>query len=234
VIRVLLADDQELLRDALAVILDAQPDMEIIAQAATGAEALTLVRDQIPDVVVMDVRMPVMDGIEATRRLRAAGFNQLGILMLTTFDLDEYVYAALRAGANGFMLKDVPRASVIAAVRTIAAGDSLLAPAITRRLIERYAAGPPEATDPPAELALLSPREKDTLLRLARGRSNAEIASDLFLSEATIKTHVAAVLRKLELRDRTQAVVWAYEHGIVRAGSLDTDGSGAGESSRPI
>jgi DNA-binding NarL/FixJ family response regulator len=228
VIRVLLADDQELLRDALAVILDAQPDIEVIAQAATGGEALEMVREQIPDVVVMDVRMPVMDGIEATRRLRAAGFNRLGILMLTTFDLDEYVYAALRAGANGFMLKDVPRASVIAAVRTIAAGDSLLAPAITRRLIERYASGPPETADPPAELALLSPREKDTLLRLARGRSNAEIASDLFLSEATVKTHVAAVLRKLELRDRTQAVVWAYENGIIRPGSADAeDDSGA-------
>jgi DNA-binding NarL/FixJ family response regulator len=223
VIRVLLADDQELLRDALAVILDAQPDIEVIAQAATGEEALTLVREQIPDVVVMDVRMPVMDGIEATRRLRAAGFTSLGILMLTTFDLDEYVYAALRAGANGFMLKDVPRASVIAAVRTIAAGDSLLAPAITRRLIERYAAGPPETADPPEALALLSPRENDTLLRLARGRSNAEIASDLFLSEATIKTHVAAVLRKLELRDRTQAVIWAYENGVVRPGSADAE-----------
>jgi DNA-binding NarL/FixJ family response regulator len=163
-----------------------------------------------------------MDGIEATRRLRAAGFDQLGILMLTTFDLDEYVYAALRAGANGFMLKDVPRASVIAAVRAIAAGDSLLAPAITRRLIERYAAGPAEAAGPPAELALLSPREGDTLLRLARGRSNAEIAGELFLSEATVKTHVAAVLRKLELRDRTQAVIWAYENGVVRPGSSES------------
>jgi len=221
VIRVLLADDQELLRDALAVILDAQTDIEVIAQAATGEEAVAMVREQIPDVVVMDVRMPVMDGIEATRRLRAAGFDRLGILMLTTFDLDEYVYAALRAGANGFMLKDVPRASVIAAVRTIAAGESLLAPAITRRLIERYAAGPPEAAAPPAELGLLSPRENDTLLRLARGRSNAEIAGDLFLSEATVKTHVAAVLRKLELRDRTQAVIWAYENGVVRPGSSD-------------
>ena len=225
-IRVLLADDQELLRDALAVILDAQPDIDVLAQAATGEEVLAMVREQVPDVVVMDVRMPVMDGIEATRRLRAAGFNRLGILMLTTFDLDEYVYAALRAGASGFMLKDVPRASVIAAVRTIAAGDSLLAPAITRRLIERYAAGAPETAGPPAELALLSPREKDTLLRLARGRSNAEIASELFLSEATIKTHVAAVLRKLELRDRTQAVVWAYENGIIRPGGADAeDGS---------
>jgi DNA-binding NarL/FixJ family response regulator len=138
--------------------------------------------------------------------------------MLTTFDLDQYVYEALRAGANGFMLKDVPRAAVIDAVRTIDAGESLLAPAITRRLIERYAAGPPDPSGPPEALALLSPRETDTLVRLARGRSNAEIASDLFLSEATVKTHVAAVLRKLDLRDRTQAAIWAYETGVVRPG----------------
>ena len=220
-IRVLLADDQELLRDALAVILDAQADLEVVAQAADGEEAIARVRDSLPDVVVMDVRMPVLDGIEATRRLRAGGFERLGILMLTTFDLDRYVYEALRAGANGFMLKDVPRAAVIEAVRTIAAGDSLLAPAITRRLIERYAAAPPEPAGPPAALALLSPRETDTLDSLARGRSNAEIASDLFLSEATVKTHVAAVLRKLELRDRTQAVIWAYETGLVRPGETE-------------
>ena len=217
-IRVLLADDQELLRDALAVILDAQADLEVVAQAADGEEAIARVRDSAPDVVVMDVRMPVLDGIEATRRLRAGGFERLGILMLTTFDLDRYVYEALRAGANGFMLKDVPRAAVIEAVRTIAAGESLLAPAITRRLIERYAAGPPEPGGPPAALALLSPRETDTLGSLARGRSNAEIAASLLLGEATIKTHVAAVLRKLGLRDRVAAVVWAYESGVVSRG----------------
>jgi DNA-binding NarL/FixJ family response regulator len=218
VIRVVLADDQALLRDGLSVILDAQADVEVAGQAANGRDAIECVRATMPDVVLMDVRMPVMDGIEATRQLRAAGFQRLGILMLTTFDLDEYVYEALRAGASGFMLKDVPRAALIDAVRTVAAGDSLLAPSVTRRLIERYAGGPPEPAGPPAELARLSPREQDVLFRLARGLSNAEIARELVLSEATVKTHVAAVLRKLELRDRVQAVVWAYESGLVRPG----------------
>jgi DNA-binding NarL/FixJ family response regulator len=221
VISVLLADDQELLRDGLSVILDAQDDITVVGQAADGKEAIACARATMPDVVLMDVRMPVMDGIEATRQLRAAGFERLGILMLTTFDLDEYVYEALRAGASGFMLKDVPRATLIDAVRTIAAGDSLLAPTITRRLIERYAAGPPERSEPPPQLLLLSPREQDALLRLARGLSNAEIARELVLSEATVKTHVAAVLRKLELRDRVQAVVWAYESGLIRPGELE-------------
>ena len=221
-INVLIADDQELLRDGLSVILDAQDDMEVVGQAADGREAIARARETMPDVVLMDVRMPVMDGIEATRQLRAAGFERLGILMLTTFDLDEYVYEALRAGASGFMLKDVPRATVVEGVRTIAAGESLLAPAITRRLIERYASGPPERSGPPPLLDLLSPRERDTVIRLARGRSNAEIAGELVLSEATVKTHVAAVLRKLELRDRTQAVVWAYETGFVRPGESDS------------
>ena len=221
-IRVLLADDQELLRDALVVILDAQPDIEVVAQASNGEEVIAGARATTPDVAVLDVRMPVMDGIEATRQLRAAGFQRLGILMLTTFDLDEYVYEALRAGANGFMLKDVPRATVIEAVRTIAAGETLLAPAVTRRLIERYAAGPPGHRAQPPQLDDLSPRERDVLAQLARGRSNAEIAGDLVLSEATIKTHVAAILRKLHLRDRTHVVVWAYETGLVRPGELDS------------
>lgn len=217
-IRVLLADDQELFRDALSVILDAQAEIEVIAQAANGEEAIAGVRNTMPDVVVMDVRMPVLDGIEATRRLRAAGFERLGILMLTTFDLDRYVFEALRAGANGFMLKDVPRAAVIDAVKTIDAGEALLAPTITRRLIERFAADPPVPDAPPIQFERLSPRERDTLMRLARGRSNAEIAAEFVLSEATVKTHVAAVLRKLELRDRTQAVIWAYESGLIRPG----------------
>ena len=221
-IRVLLADDQELLRDALVVILDAQPDIEVVAQASNGEEVIAGARATTPDVAVLDVRMPVMDGIEATRQLRAAGFQRLGILMLTTFDLDEYVYEALRAGANGFMLKDVPRATVIEAVRTIAAGETLLAPAVTRRLIERYAADPPAHRAQPPQLDDLSPRERDVLAQLARGRSNAEIAGDLVLSEATIKTHVAAILRKLRLRDRTHVVVWAYETGLVRPGELDS------------
>ena len=217
-IRVLLADDQELLRDALSVILDAQEDIEVVAQAANGEEAIACVRRAAPDVVVMDVRMPVLDGIEATRRLRAAGYERLGILMLTTFDLDQYVYEALRAGANGFMLKDVPRATVVEGVRTVAAGEALLAPVITQRLIERFAASPPRDAGPPIHLDHLTPRENDALMRLVRGRSNAEIARELFLSEATVKTHVAAILRKLELRDRTQVVIWAYEHGLVRPG----------------
>ncbi|RDI75604.1 Response regulator containing a CheY-like receiver domain and an HTH DNA-binding domain [Gaiella occulta] len=217
-IRVLLADDQELVRDGFAMILDAQDDVEVVASAADGAEAVERVQATIPDVVLMDVRMPGVDGIEATRRLRAGGFERLGILMLTTFDLDEYVYEALRAGASGFLLKDVPRATLVDAVRVIAAGDALFAPAITRKLIERYVAGPRVSDAPPPELAELSERERDVLLCVVRGRSNAEIAADLYVSEATVKTHVAAVLRKLGVRDRVQAVVWAYETGVVRPG----------------
>jgi DNA-binding NarL/FixJ family response regulator len=166
----------------------------------------------------MDVRMPVMDGIEATRRIRAAGLHHLAVLILTTFDLDEYVYEALRAGASGFLLKDVPRSTLIQAVRTVAAGEALLAPAITRRLIEQFVSRPPPTRAPPRELNELTQREHDVLLRLARGRSNSEIGRELFLSEATVKTHVAHVLRKLTLRDRVQAVVYAYEAGLVRPG----------------
>jgi len=210
-------DDQELVRDGFAMILGAQDDIEIAGDVDDGDAVVAAARAAMPDVVLMDVRMPRMDGIEATRQLRAAGFERLAILMLTTFDLDEYVYEALRAGATGFMLKDVPRATLLDAVRTVAAGDALLAPAITRRLIERYAAEQRHLPAPP-ELSELSEREHATLLRLARGRSNAEIARELHVAEATVKTHVAAVLRKLSLRDRTQAVVWAYETGFVRPG----------------
>jgi DNA-binding NarL/FixJ family response regulator len=192
--------------------------MEVVGVAADGVEALERARATMPDIVVMDVRMPRMDGIEATRRLRESGFERLGILILTTFDLDEYVYEALRAGAGGFLLKDVPRATVIDAVRTVSAGEALLAPAVTRRLIERYVSGPREPVAPPA-LDELSPRELDTLAALARGCSNAEIAAELFLGETTVKTHVASVLRKLRLRDRVQVVVWAYESGYVKPGS---------------
>jgi DNA-binding NarL/FixJ family response regulator len=219
VIRVLLVDDQELVRDGFAMILDAQADIEVVGHASDGSAVVARARETMPDVVLMDVRMPGTDGIEATRRLRAAGFARLGILMLTTFDLDEYVYEALRAGASGFLLKDVPRATLIDGVRTIAAGESLLAPAITRKLIERFVSSPLATDERPAEMARLSGREQDVLMRIARGRSNAEIAAELFLSEATVKTHVAAVLRKLELRDRVQAVVWAYESGLVQRGS---------------
>ncbi|HEX2771133.1 MAG TPA: response regulator transcription factor [Micromonosporaceae bacterium] len=217
-IRVLLADDQELVRDGFTMILDAQPDIEVVGQAADGARAVELARSLSPDVVLMDIRMPVMDGIEATRRLRAAGLNRLAVLMLTTFDLDEYVYEALRAGATGFLLKDVPRATLIQGVRTVAAGEALLAPTITRRLIERFVTQPSPAQTPPPELAELTDRERDVLLRLARGRSNSEIARDLYVSDATVKTHVAHVLRKLNLRDRVHAVVYAYETGLVHRG----------------
>jgi len=216
-IRVLIVDDQELVRDGFAMILDAQPDMEVVGQAADGGDAVAAARATTPDVVLMDVRMPGMDGIAATGELRDAGFRELAILILTTFDLDEYVYSALRAGANGFLLKDVPRATLTAAVRTIAGGEALLAPTVTRRLIERYLSGP-QAPAPPPALDDLTPREREALLGLARGQSNNEIARGLQISEATVKTHVAAVLRKLGLRDRIQAVIWAYEHGLVRPG----------------
>jgi DNA-binding NarL/FixJ family response regulator len=217
-IRVLLADDQELVRDGFAMILDAQDDIDVVGQAADGASTVEMARALTPDVVLMDVRMPVMDGIEATRRIRAAGLHRLAVLMLTTFDLDEYVYEALRAGASGFLLKDVPRSTLIQAVRTVAAGDALLAPAITRRLIEQYVSQPPPTRALPGELDELTQREHDVLLRLARGRSNSEIGRELFLSEATVKTHVAHVLRKLALRDRVQAVVYAYETGLIHPG----------------
>jgi DNA-binding NarL/FixJ family response regulator len=218
VIRVLLADDQELVRDGFAMILDAQDDMEVVGQAADGAHSVELARTLAPDVILMDVRMPVMDGIEATRRLRAAGLHRVAVLMLTTFDLDEYVYEALRAGASGFLLKDVPRSTLIQGVRTVAAGEALLAPAITRRLIERFVSQPPPTQVRPRELDELTEREQDVLLHLARGRSNSEIARELFLSEATVKTHVAHVLRKLGVRDRVHAVVYAYEAGLVAPG----------------
>jgi DNA-binding NarL/FixJ family response regulator len=218
VIRVLLADDQELVRDGFAMILDAQEDIEVVGQAADGARSVELARVLAPDVVLMDVRMPVMDGIEATRRLRAAGLHHLAVLILTTFDLDEYVYEALRAGANGFLLKDVPRSTLIQGVRTVATGEALLAPTITARLIERFVSQPPPTRERPRELDELTDREQDVLLRLARGRSNTEIARELFLSEATVKTHVAHVLRKLGLRDRVHAVVYAYEAGLVSPG----------------
>ena len=218
-IRVLVADDQELVRDGFTMILDAQEDVEVVGQAADGAEAVELVRKTQPDVVLMDVRMPVLDGIQATRRLREHGFADLRVLILTTFDLDEYVYEALKAGANGFLLKDAPRTRLIEAVRTVAAGEALLAPEVMRRLIERYVEGPSPSDGEPVELARLTERERGVLGLVARGLSNAEIAKGLFLSEATVKTHVAHVLQKLDLRDRVQAVVWAYESGVVRPGS---------------
>ena len=215
-IRVLLADDQELVRSGFRLILELADGIEIAGEAADGREAVRLGKELQPDVVLMDVRMPELDGIEATRRLRQAGVDAR-VLVLTTFDLDDYVYAAMRAGASGFLLKDAPREQLVTAVRTVARGEALLAPAVTRRLIERFVERPAPLEAAPA-LAELSARELEVLRLVARGLSNAEIAGELIIGEATVKTHVARVLRKLGLRDRVQAVVLAYESGIVEPG----------------
>jgi len=220
-IRVLVVDDQELVRSGFCVILETAEGIEVVGEAGTGTQAVAAAAAQSPDVVLMDVRMPEMDGLEATRRItggdRSAGPR---VVMLTTFDLDDYVYEALRAGASGFLLKDAPRHDLIAAVRRVAAGDALLAPSVTMRLIEAFARRPPETAPSPGRLASLTAREHDILLRLARGRTNAEIAADLVVSEATVKTHVGHLLAKLGLRDRVQAVILAYETGLVIPGDL--------------
>jgi len=215
-VRVLLADDQALVRTGFRMILKAEPDIEVVGEAADGAQAVAATRRLRPDVAVMDVRMPHLDGLEATRQILAAPDTRTRVLMLTTFDLDEYVYDALRAGASGFLLKDGPADQFVAAIRTVADGGALLAPTVTRRLIEQFARQLAPTTPPPPALAELTARERTVLEHLARGLSNAEIASQLTLGEATIKTHVARVLSKLGLRDRTQAVVYAYESGLVR------------------
>jgi len=220
-IRVLVVDDQELVRSGFCVILDAADGITVIGEAANGEAAVSQVAARSPDVVLMDIRMPGMDGLEATRLITGGSRAAPKVVMLTTFDLDEYVYEALRAGASGFLLKDSPRHDLIAAVRAAAAGDALLAPSVTRRLIEAFARRPPETAPAPSRLASLTARERDVLLMLARGRSNAEIAAGLFVSEATVKTHVGNLLAKLGLRDRVQAVIVAYETGLVVPGSPD-------------
>ncbi len=211
-IRVLIADDQELVRTGFRMILSAADDIEVVGEAGNGLEAVSLARSLTSDVILMDVRMPELDGISATREIVAhGGENGPKVVMLPTFDLDEYVYDALRAGASGFLLKDLPAAQLVAGVRTAAAGETLLAPVITRRLIEEFVSPPPE---PPPGLDELTPRELEVLRYDARGLSNAEIANELIIGEATVKTHVTRMLMKLDLRDRVQAVVLAYEAGI--------------------
>jgi DNA-binding NarL/FixJ family response regulator len=215
-IRVLIADDQALVRTGFRVILAAEPDLEVVGEAGDGRETVELVPQKRPDVVLMDIRMPNLDGIEATRRLTALP-RAPRVLMLTTFDLDEYVYEALRAGASGFLLKDAGADELLHAVRVVAAGEALLSPSITRRLIADYARRPP-SSEQPAALAELTPRELEVVRLLARGLSNGEIARELVLGEATVKTHVARVFQKLDLHDRAQAVVLAYETGLVIPG----------------
>ena len=216
---VLIADDQALVRAGFRMILEAEEDMDVVGEAADGREAVEEARRLRPDVVLMDVRMPDVDGIEATRRLLGDDGAALKVVMLTTFDMDEYVYDALRAGASGFLLKDVPPEQLVDGIRAVASGDALLAPSITRRVIEEFVRRPPDSvrTAPP-ELAELTARELEVLKLVARGLANAEIAKKLFISETTVKTHVAHVLMKLKLRDRVQAVVFAYESGLVLPG----------------
>jgi DNA-binding NarL/FixJ family response regulator len=215
----LIVDDQAMVREGFGAILNAQDDMSVVGQAANGAEAMTLYEEQHPDVILMDVRMPVMDGLEATRRILSGqiGETPVRVLILTTFDLDEYVYEALRSGASGFLLKDAPAAELVHAVRVVAAGDALLAPSVTRRLIADFSRQRPSAPHS-ASVEELTPRENEILRLVAQGLSNAEISETLFIAEQTTKTHVGRVLFKLGLRDRAQAVVFAYESGLVTPG----------------
>ena len=204
------------MRAGFRMILEAETDIDVVGEAATGDEAIAEIERLRPDIVLMDVRMPEMDGIEATRRLLSDGGTATKVVMLTTFDMDEYVYEALRAGASGFLLKDVPPEQLVEGIRAVGSGEALLAPSITRRVIEEYVRRPPEAArTPPAELAELTERELEVLRQVARGLSNGEIATELFVSETTVKTHVSHILMKLGLRDRVQAVVFAYESGVV-------------------
>jgi DNA-binding NarL/FixJ family response regulator len=215
VIRVLIADDEALVRGGLRMILEAQPDIEIAGEADDGRAALELAARAHPDVVLMDIRMPTLDGLEATRRLLAGGTRPPRVLILTTFDLDEYVYEALRAGASGFLLKSARPPELVAAVRGAVAGDTLLAPEVTRRLVESFVRRPPPGTCPSPELASLTNRELEVFRHIARGQSNAEIARLLYVTDETVKTHASHIFMKLGVRDRTQAVILAYEQGIV-------------------
>jgi DNA-binding NarL/FixJ family response regulator len=216
-ISILLVDDQELLRMGFRMVLDAQPDFAVVGEAESGDQAVALVRGQAPDVVLMDVRMPGTDGVEATRQIIATG-SRSRVIILTTFDLDEYAYAALRAGASGFLLKDAPPADLISAIRAVASGDAVVAPSTTRRLLSSLAHQLPRSNlrdDDHPRLQLLTPREREVMIAVSRGLSNAEIAEALVLSEATVKTHVGRILAKLDLRDRVQIVVFAYDQGLV-------------------
>ncbi len=216
-IRVLVADDQALVRGGLRMILEAQDDIEVVAEAEDGAQAVARTRELQPDVTLMDVRMPALDGIAATREIVGAGLSTR-VLVLTTFDRDEIVYDAMKAGASGFLLKSAPPAKLADAVRTVADGEALLAPTVTRRLVEQFVRRPPPGQTVPPQLVSLTDREREVLQLIARGRSNSEIAAELVLSEATVKTHVNRVFAKLEVRDRVQAVVLAYETGLVQPG----------------
>jgi DNA-binding NarL/FixJ family response regulator len=222
VIRVLIVDDQSLVRAGFRMILEAESDIEVVGEAADGAEAVTAVGELGPDVILMDVRMPNVDGLEATRRLLDGKDTGPRVLILTTFDLDEYVYEALRVGASGFLLKDTPPEQLVDAIHVVANGDALLSPVITRRVIEEFVRHPPESVRKPSPaLEELTARELEMLVYVARGLSNAEIAKAAFVSETTVKTHVARILSKLRLRDRVQAVVFAYENGVVARGETE-------------
>ena len=220
-IRVLIADDQDLVRAGLRMILDAEPGIDVVAEATNGRDAVEQARLFHPDVVLMDIRMPELDGLAATRLLLETPETTARVLILTTFDLDEYVYEALRAGASGFLLKDSPPERLVEAIAVVARGDALLAPSVTRRVVEEFARRPRAAPATGAALEYLTPRELEVFRLVARGRSNAEIAAELVVSETTVKTHVAHILMKLELRDRVQAVVLAYESGVVEPGIGD-------------
>jgi DNA-binding NarL/FixJ family response regulator len=216
VIRVVVVDDQELMRVGFRMVLGAQADIDVVGEAGDGAQAIELASRLRPDVVLMDVRMPVLDGVEATKRIVAAGTAR--VLVMTTFDLDEYVYSALQGGASGFLLKDTQPGHLVSALRAVASGDAVVSPSVTRRLLDRFVGTGGAPMRDTAELDVLTDREREVLVLIAKGMSNLEIAESLFLSEATVKTHVGRILAKLELRDRVQAVVLAYETGLARPG----------------